>query len=164
MSERSGKRFFGTGASSVLMIFVVLCLTTFGILSLLSARADLRLSRKTEETTTAYYAADVRTEQLLQQADNCLLDVRSNAAGQDENAYMELAGAALSKLEYFTGQTDKIFTFSVPVGDHQSIRIELEVLPFSAPLRYQVISRYVQTEMPEDEESRINVWPGFNMV
>lgn len=161
MNDRNGRRFFGTGASSVLMIFVVLCLTTFGMLSWLSARADLRLSRKMEETTAAYYAADVRAEQLLQQVDSCLLVVRSDAAGRDENAYMELAGAALSELECFADKADKAFAFSVPINDNQSIRMELEVLPFSAPLRYQVIGRYVQTEMPEDEESHINVWPGF---
>ena len=48
MKRTQGNRGFGSmGASSVLMIFVVLCLTTFGVLSLVSAKADLRLTDKT---------------------------------------------------------------------------------------------------------------------
>lgn len=34
------------GMVSILMIFVVLCLTTFATLSFVSARADLKLSKK----------------------------------------------------------------------------------------------------------------------
>ena len=34
----------GVGASSILLIFVLLCLTTFATLSLVSAQADARLS------------------------------------------------------------------------------------------------------------------------
>ena len=48
----------GMGASSILMIFVVLALTTFGILSFLSARADLRLTERAADHTVAYYKAD----------------------------------------------------------------------------------------------------------
>ena len=47
----------GTGASSVLMVFVVLCLVVFSVLSFSGADADLRLSRQFAERTTAYYQA-----------------------------------------------------------------------------------------------------------
>lgn len=52
----------GMGASSILMIFVVLALTTFGILSFLSARADLRLTERAADHTVAYYKADRAVE------------------------------------------------------------------------------------------------------
>lgn len=52
----------GMGASSILMIFVVLALTTFGILSFLSARADLRLTERAADHTVAYYKADRGSE------------------------------------------------------------------------------------------------------
>ena len=59
------KRFGSMGASSVLMIFVVLCLTAFGVLSLVSARADLRLTRRAVQAAEEYYAADAGTDALL---------------------------------------------------------------------------------------------------
>lgn len=45
----------GTGVTSILMIFVVLCLTTFGILSYTSADADLKLSRNYTDYIESYY-------------------------------------------------------------------------------------------------------------
>lgn len=48
----------GVGAASVLIIFVLLCLTVFATLSLVSAQADLRLAQRAAQTTAAYYDAD----------------------------------------------------------------------------------------------------------
>lgn len=45
----------GTGVTSILMIFVVLCLTTFAILSYTSADADLELSKEHTGYIEAYY-------------------------------------------------------------------------------------------------------------
>ncbi len=53
------------GAPSVIMIFVVLCLTCFAVLSLVSANADMRLARRTAENTAAYYAADAAAQRRL---------------------------------------------------------------------------------------------------
>ena len=45
----------GTGVTSILMIFVVLCLTTFAILSYTSADADLELSKNHTSYIESYY-------------------------------------------------------------------------------------------------------------
>ena len=57
------------GISSILMIFMVLCLTTFGILSFSSARADLNLMKKNASAVKTYYEADAASEELLVRAD-----------------------------------------------------------------------------------------------
>ena len=61
------KRSFGLsiGSSSILVIFVVLCLTTFATLSLVSARADDKLSQKTADAAVSYYALDAAGERML---------------------------------------------------------------------------------------------------
>lgn len=46
------------GSSSILVIFVVLALTAFATLSLVSANSDYSLTRRTVESVDAYYAAD----------------------------------------------------------------------------------------------------------
>lgn len=45
----------GTGVTSIIMIFVVLCLTTFAILSYSSANADYRISDESSNYIKKYY-------------------------------------------------------------------------------------------------------------
>ncbi len=53
------------GGSSLLVIFAVLCLTVFAVLSLSSVRADGRLSEASAESVRAYYEADCEAEEIL---------------------------------------------------------------------------------------------------
>ena len=53
------------GGSSLLVIFAVLCLTVFALLSLSTVQADGRLSQTTVESVSAYYAADRTAEELF---------------------------------------------------------------------------------------------------
>ena len=55
------------GTSSLLIIFAVLCLTVFSLLTLSTAKADQRLSAVSADTVTAYYAADLQAETILAQ-------------------------------------------------------------------------------------------------
>lgn len=55
----------GLGITSVLTVFVALCVTIFAALSFFSARADRDLSDKAAETTTEYYAADSKAEEAV---------------------------------------------------------------------------------------------------
>ena len=54
-----------TGAASLLVIFTVLCMTIFSLLSLSSALADRRLSDAAAKSVQAYYAADAQAEELF---------------------------------------------------------------------------------------------------
>ncbi len=61
------------------MIFVVLCLTAFGVLSYVTANGDYKISSKTAQTAQAYYRASRRSEQKLQRIDGLALQARSDA-------------------------------------------------------------------------------------
>ena len=65
MNKRQ-KAGLGVGGSSLLMVFIIVCLTTFATLSLVSANADDKLSIKTAETVSAYYDADGRAAERVQ--------------------------------------------------------------------------------------------------
>ncbi len=47
--NKKGSSPLGIGIITIFMILVILCLTTFAVLTLTSARADLRLSRSTRK-------------------------------------------------------------------------------------------------------------------
>ena len=53
------------GGSSILIIFVLLSLTTFAALTMVSATASHRLALQVVESAEAYYAADLEAEVLF---------------------------------------------------------------------------------------------------
>ena len=53
----------GVGASSILLILVVVSLTLFAALSLMQARADAALTQKTAESIATFYDADARAQE-----------------------------------------------------------------------------------------------------
>ncbi len=55
------------GGTSLLVIFAVLCLTIFALLSLSTTQAGARLSKQSAEAVSAYYAADTQAEMILAQ-------------------------------------------------------------------------------------------------
>ena len=66
------------GLPSIMLIFVVLCLISFGVLSLVSANADRKLSQKVLDRSVAYYNACNLAEEKLCEIDTAL-----------KNAYQE---------------------------------------------------------------------------
>ena len=53
------------GGSALMIIFAVLCLAVFAVLTLSGALAGARLSDASNENVAAYYAADSRAEEIL---------------------------------------------------------------------------------------------------
>ena len=57
----------GPGASTILMILVVLVMTMLGVLSLFSARSDMEMSERTAVAAEEYYAAQTDFSLWLQE-------------------------------------------------------------------------------------------------
>ena len=53
------------GGSSLLVIFAVLCLTVFALLSLGTVQAEKRMADASAEAVTAYYAADLQAQEIF---------------------------------------------------------------------------------------------------
>lgn len=87
---------FSVGGASILMIFVVLCLTAFGILSYVTANADSRISAKNAEAVQNYYKADGQIQAELKQVDAVLLTAKADAKqAADEGSVDGLKNKAL---------------------------------------------------------------------
>ena len=68
MNKHRNKREFNlplVGGSSLLVIFAVLCLTVFALLSLSTVLADQRLGDASLEAIVSYYEADTQAEEIL---------------------------------------------------------------------------------------------------
>jgi hypothetical protein len=150
--KRSAVR-LSIGGSSILVIFVILTLTTFATLSLVSANADYNLSRKTMSASTQYYAADSRAEEILMQIDSALAGVGSGAS------FVEQAETALAAVEGVSTERDGSglrVTYSVPVNDVQMLSVVLSVT--DSLERYRRLEWKVVTTVVDETEEGPHLW------
>ncbi len=83
----------GPGASSLILIFIVLTLTVLGMLGLMNSRNDLILSERSARVAEAAAELNVRTEEKWAEID-ALLALAAREA-ENDGAYLAAAAAAL---------------------------------------------------------------------
>lgn len=110
MRRQSG---FGVGVMSLLAVFVVLCLTTFAVLSLVSARSDRALSQKNADATTSYYAADAQAERQLQK-------LAEHMKAEDWKEAVQEAGFSLDVTD-----TARV-SYAIALNEQQILQVEVE--------------------------------------
>lgn len=108
---------FNLGTSSILTVFVLLCLTTFAVLSLVSANADYRLSTALSRRTTAYYEASNHAERKLADIDRRLAVIDSDTSS--EAAYFSRVREELHTDDKFS------LSWNEHISDSQVLQIEL---------------------------------------
>lgn len=60
MTGQTAKYKVNIGLTSLILIFIILCLATFSLLSLSSARGDQSLAVRSAKAVTEYYRADAQ--------------------------------------------------------------------------------------------------------
>jgi len=118
------------GGSSLLVIFAVLCMTVFALLSLSTVLADGRLSQASVEAVSAYYTADTQAEEIF---------------------------AKLRQGELPEEVTEKngIYTYSCPISENQALQVELQ----KTAAGWKVL-RWQAVVTAEWEEDTLNLWDG----
>lgn len=123
MKKKTSRPLLTTGTSTLLLIFVSLCLLTFAVLSFLSARADQNLSRKTAERTSAYYEACNQAEDRLGEADQMLEKIWQETA--NEKAYFQAVRETFEDMDF--DEESRMLSFSVPLTDTQVLTVTLKL-------------------------------------
>lgn len=119
------------GGASLLVVFAVLCLTVFALLSLTTIRADERLSEASAKAVSDYYAADFEAERV----------------------FAELRAGEWPDCVSIDGN---IYSYECPISETQSIFVELERSGNGfTVLRWQAAS---SAEVELDEN--LPVWDG----
>lgn len=118
------------GGSSLLVIFAVLCLTVFALLSLSTVQAEKRLSDASANAVTAYYEADLEAERIFAR-------LRS---GERVPGVEESAG---------------IYSYACPISEKQTLLVELQKTEgIWTVLRWQVAAQ------TEEISQTLPVWDG----
>lgn len=86
MSRSGGTYRIGTGATSLLMILVILCLTALSVVSYTSAHSELSITRRATKVQEAVYAATAEGYDRLAELDAALYAVDAT-----EEAYTQAA-------------------------------------------------------------------------
>ena len=119
------------GVTSLLVIFAVLCLTVFALLTVSAVGADARLQERSRQTALGYYAADCEAEAILAR-----LRAGERPAGVQEK--------------------DGIFCYTCAISETQALVVETAVSGDQYRiLRWQVVST-VDWQATED----LPVWEG----
>lgn len=113
-SSPKKKPIFGMniGSSSIMLIFVILCLISFAVLSIVSAHADNKLTGKVLDRTTAYYNACNNAESALAGVDKTLQNIYVSSENEEE--YFKTVGHSKS--------------YAIPVSDLQTLQVTIEIL------------------------------------
>ena len=119
------------GFSTILMVFTMLCLVTFATLSLLTANADYRLSKKVAAKTEDYYEADLLAREYLLQIDESLEELYQNYPAQ--KPFCQEALKRLQEMPMPQGITkssvsdENSYSFEIAINDAQTLSVALEL-------------------------------------
>ena len=119
------------GGSSLLVIFAVLCLTIFALLSLSTVQADSRMAEASYKAVQDFYEADAEAERIL---------AKLRQGDLPENVTNE----------------GNLYRYTCRVSELQALEVEVEITEaFYRVLRWQMVST---TEWEADDS--MNVWDG----
>lgn len=117
------------GSASMLVIFIILCLVTFSLLSVASSNNDKTYAQNIAGRTLDYYTASNEAETQLAKIDKLL----AKAYDLYGDAYLEqgitfLDAAAMEKFPYPVDSSFfPVLSFTVPINDTQALAVSLQL-------------------------------------
>lgn len=176
MKDKQQSYFVNIGSSSLLVIFLVLCLVTFAILSLSSARSDYSFSERLAAHRANYYEASSKAEDVTGEIDQILCETaeeidlagHNDAAGKEKIALyyaavdsalddMQINGTAV-QLEQEDGGCSVVFR--IPAEEGQELFVRLQVNDcWSQETYYEVKTWKIISTGRQEEEKPLNLMP-----
>lgn len=147
----------GLGAASLIMILLVLCLVLMGVLSLMSARADLDLSRRHAKLAEGYAEASADAQRALAELDALLAEAHAKSADEAQYAVlcMDVGSAGSTSVEW---EDDTTAVLYLDAGEERQLEARVERIPWDTATekRYKVTSyRLIDAKEWEQTESLI---------
>lgn len=165
MKKKKKHTFLNIGTSSILLVFVLLCLVTFAILSIVNANMDYQLSKKNAEHTRAYYQADLKAKQELAEIDDILYSEYKSQSFSDAESYYTHVIKVLSDAGTYTFDRDLSsprMYYEVPITENQILNVTLELhFPTQTGEHfYRIITWNSQSDSSWEPESNVPVFNG----
>ena len=170
MKQKNKSSFINIGFSSIVMVFIMICLVTFATLSVLTAHSDYRLSQKMADKTTAYYKADAIARDMVELLDNQLFEIYLEGSSSDyfyetvaatdfsANAPSDIHNITLKDLD-----DDTILSYEVPISEVQTLHVSLQIrFPLAESECFTTITRWqtVTENAPDESDEYLNLYTG----
>ncbi len=155
MSKQREKRGFSNfGFSTILLSFVMICVVTFSILSLITAYSDYKLSKKVADKNVSYYAAEESIYETLATIDKQLMEYYS--ASSDADDYYTSACDYLESFGEVDTSTDTYqLTLEEQISTDQwlSVKLAIQYPMEGSDTFYQILEwkSVYKTIIPEDD-------------
>lgn len=109
----------GIGGSLILIIFIVLTITIFSVLTLVSSQNELGTVSKSAKNTQEYYTAEKAAAEKCGELAKALANLNDN---------QEIISAAIS-MDAFASNTEDgvVITFSVDIDEHRALETSLNL-------------------------------------
>lgn len=153
MAGETSRNKVSIGASSLILIFIVLCMATFGLLSLSSAQGDLKLAMRNAQAVERFYEAEAAGQRWMKEVDRVLMEEMGE--GKDSTQCSLLIKERLGDI--YDRETGLI-TADIPMDSGRSLHIELALM--CGLERYEINSWYVYQSDEYEIDSAMPVWGG----
>ena len=156
MKKSKGEYRVGVGASSVLMMLVVLAMTALGLLSLGSARQTEAQTKRNLQTTLNYYEASASAQAVLASIDEAAFEYAQKSGEEPfDRSWFDRYDI---DARFSDGENGAVrFTFSLPSGDEHELYVTGTVDPARDPRvavsEHALASIYAAEGMPNDADS-----------
>lgn len=111
------------GGASILMIFAVLCLTVFSVLSFVTAHQEWKLAQKSAQVMQQYYEADWQCETYYEEI-NKMLQMSDSVEQLAEKCDL-LAKEYDINMELTRQEGQYAITYAVPMDENQKLQVQL---------------------------------------
>lgn len=152
--EKTRKIAMGVGYVSVMLIFAVICLTIFAVMSYKAAMSTDTFNDRSGEFLKQYYAADSKAKETLSKLDDAMQTARGSMFFEEE---FEEAAAALDGVSIKKSPSGFSASFDVPINDRQTLAVSLR---FDNNGKYTIEQWQNIDKGFDDTESHLNVWDG----
>lgn len=147
---------FGVGSASIIMIFIVLCLTTFSLLSYSSSTTSLKFANKAKDYAQLNANAEEKANRTLAEIDSALFSAKDNILGYDD-AVLNLK--SISGVKVVPSPDGYKVTYSVKITENNSLQVELKVPASPSAKRYEIVKWNTVTS-ERNYNNGENVWDG----
>lgn len=148
-NNKQQSSFVNIGSSSLLIIFLILCLATFAILSISSAKSDYSFSERLADRKTQYYDASAAASQILDNIDARLAELAETDNSGGRTPYLDHVISSFHETQINditllcrSVNKETIISYQVPTGDNQALDVQLRITDYTRSATYYEIKSW----------------------
>ena len=145
----------GVGYITAMLIFAVICLTIFAVMSLKAAEADDILNSRSGEYVQQYYSADMKAKEILAELDG----IAHSLGNSDTFAQsFDLSIADIWNISTEKSANGIMAEYSVPINETMDLFVRVEF--YDTTNEFKILSWQTKSADTGNSEENLNVWDG----